>query len=80
MSVKQTEGSATCKATLARISAEGHTVADHTYDHPHLDTLTNAQIATEFSSVDADVGQAMTVGLSEMTSRALLHSKFDVWC
>ncbi|DBA86760.1 hypothetical protein WJX77_007209 [Trebouxia sp. C0004] len=52
---------APCKATLARISAEGHTVADHTYDHPHLDTLTNAQIATEFSSVDADVGQAMTM-------------------
>ena len=55
---------APCKATLARIPAEGHTVADHTYDHPHLDTLTNAQIATEFSSVNADVGQAMTVSLS----------------
>ncbi|KAL0027909.1 hypothetical protein WJX79_002203 [Trebouxia sp. C0005] len=52
---------APCKATLARISAEGHTVADHMYDHPHLDTLTNAQIATEFSSVNADVGQAMTM-------------------
>ena len=53
-----------CKTTLARIPAEGHTVGDHTYDHPHLDTLTNAQIATEFSSVAADVGAAMTVSFA----------------
>ncbi len=66
---------APCKAILARISAEGHTVADHTYDHPHLDTLTNPQIATEFSSVDADVGQAMTVSLSDLTP-----SKFHFCC
>lgn len=64
---------APCKATLARISAEGHTVADHTYNHPHLDTLTNAQIATEFSSVNADVGQAMTVSLPELTRCANMH-------
>lgn len=64
---------APCKATLARISAEGHTVADHMYDHPHLDTLTNAQIATEFSSVNADVGQAMTVSLFELTRCAVLR-------
>ena len=50
-----------CSTTIARIKAEGHTIASHTLDHPHTDTLTDAQINAEFSGLESIVGQSMTV-------------------
>ena len=50
-----------CSATLARMKSEGHTLADHSYDHAHLDTLTDAQINNEFSVMNSLVGVSMTV-------------------
>ena len=50
-----------CSATIARIKAEGHTLASHTLDHPHTDSLTDAQINTQFSALESAVGQSMTV-------------------
>ena len=52
---------APCSTTLARIKAEGHDIAGHTMTHPHTDTLTDAQINTEFSALNSLVGQQMTV-------------------
>ncbi|KAL3142978.1 hypothetical protein ABBQ38_003260 [Trebouxia sp. C0009 RCD-2024] len=49
-----------CSTTLARISAEGHDVADHSMSHPHMDTLTGAAINTEFSAMNSLVGKSMT--------------------
>ncbi|KAL3138306.1 hypothetical protein ABBQ32_006117 [Trebouxia sp. C0010 RCD-2024] len=49
-----------CSTTLARISAEGHDIADHSMSHPHLDTLTDAAINTEFSAMNSLVGKSMT--------------------
>lgn len=53
-----------CSTTLARIKNEGHAVGDHTLDHPHLDTLTDAQIDNEFSVMNSLVGLSMTVSNS----------------
>lgn len=50
-----------CSTTIARITAEGHTIASHTLSHPHTDSLTDAQINTEFSALESVVGQSMTV-------------------
>ena len=52
-----------CSTTVARIKSEGHVIASHTFDHPHTDSLTDAQINTEFSSLESVVGQSMTVCL-----------------
>ena len=46
---------------FARIKAEGHDIGGHTMNHPHTDSLTDAQINTEFSAVESVVGQSMTV-------------------
>ena len=50
-----------CSTTIARIKAEGHDIASHTMSHSHVDTLTDAQINTEFTALNSIVGQTMTV-------------------
>ena len=50
-----------CSKTLARIKAEGHDLGGHTFNHPHIDTLTDAKIDAEFSALNSLVGQSMTV-------------------
>ena len=52
-----------CSNTIARITAEGHDIADHSMTHSHIDTLTDAQINTEFSAMNSLVGKSMTVCL-----------------
>ncbi|MCJ1368766.1 hypothetical protein MMC16_007913 [Acarospora aff. strigata] len=53
---------APCKATLARITAEGHTIAHHTMNHRRAgDIQGKAQLANEFSSMNSLVGQRMTM-------------------
>lgn len=40
---------ASAQADLKRIIAEGHDIGSHTYSHPHLDTISTAQITQQFT-------------------------------
>ncbi|KAJ3370189.1 hypothetical protein GGF31_004246 [Allomyces arbusculus] len=48
-------------ALLQREYKEGHQIATHTYTHPDLATLTNAQIASEISKTEAAIFAAIGV-------------------
>lgn len=39
--------------TVARVAAEGHEVANHTWDHPYLTTLTDAQVRAQLGDTRA---------------------------
>ena len=40
---------------VRRIVAEGHEVANHTYDHPHLPTLSEGDILAQLARTEATV-------------------------
>lgn len=61
------ETDATAQAQLRRIVAEGHQVANHTYDHKNLAGLTNAQVADEFQHLNDIYKKVLGPTAPEMT-------------
>jgi peptidoglycan/xylan/chitin deacetylase (PgdA/CDA1 family) len=55
-------GSATTRALIKRIVAEGHVLASHTVHHDHLPTLTTTQIEAEVVGVQTAVNRTDVMG------------------
>ena len=51
---------------VRKVVTAGHEIFNHTYDHPHLPTLTDAEIVTELDKVNASL--ASVVGSTSMIS------------
>ena len=54
--------------TVARVYREGHQIANHSYDHAHLDRLADAQVTNEFASA-AEVLNRLSGGASDFVVR-----------